>query len=135
MAAKKVKRRRRKKKRYHTGTYISSKTGQECKYRSSWELSYLRFLDSHAEVRSFVYEGVKIPYISNLRTGKVRHYFPDFYIEYNDGSKQLVEIKPQRRVPQAAVQKKLKAAEVWCLERGASLVVLTEVELKTMGLL
>lgn len=129
------KRRRKRKKRYHIGTYISSKTGQECKYRSGWELSYLRFLDSHAEVKSFVYEGVKIPYISNVRTGKVRHYYPDFYVEFKDGSKQLVEIKPKKRVPQVAIQKKLKAAEVWCLEHGVRLVVLTEVELSSMGIL
>lgn len=135
MRAVRKKRARRRKKRYHTGTYVSSKTGQECKYRSGWELTYLRYLDSHAEVRSFVYEGVKIPYVSNLRSGKLRTYYPDFYVEFNDGSGQLVEIKPAKRVHQAVVQKKLKAAEQWCRERGVALVVLTEVELKVMGLL
>lgn len=133
MAAKK--RRRRRKKRYHTGTYTSTKTGKDCKYRSGWELAFLKWLDAHAAVKDFMYEEVKIPYVSNLRSGKVRHYYPDFYIEFTDGSKQLVEIKPKKRVSQVAVQKKLKAAEVWCLEHGARLVVLTEVELKGMGLL
>ena len=133
MAIKRKKRRR--KKRYHTGTYVSFKTGAECKYRSGWELAYMKWLDAHAEVVHFGYEAVKIPYVSNLKTGKVRHYFPDFLVTFKDGSKTLVEIKPKKRVSQLAVQKKLKAAEVWCQAHGASLQVITECELKVMGLL
>jgi hypothetical protein len=128
-------RRRKKKRRYHTGVYVSKKTGQACRYRSGWELSYLKWLDSNVNVKTFLYESVKIPYISNIVTGRVRHYYPDFLIEFKDGSKQLVEIKPKRRVSQAKVQKKLKAAEAWCLEHGVTLQILTEVELKVMGLL
>lgn len=134
MAAKK-RRRRRKKKHYHTGTYISSKTGQECKYRSGWELKYLEWLDAHAAVKEYGYESVKIPYVSNVRTGKIRNYLPDFLVEFNDGSQQLVEIKPKRKLVQASVQKKLRAAEKWCRDHGVTLVVLTEVELSTMGIL
>lgn len=130
-----IKRKRRKKKRYHTGVYVSTKTGQACKYRSGWELVYLQWLDAHAAVKTFGYESVKIPYISNVRSKKLRNYLPDFLVEFTDGSLQLVEIKPKRRVPQATVQKKLKAAQSWCQEHGVTLVVLTEVELKVMGLL
>jgi hypothetical protein len=129
------KRVRRRKKRYHTGTYVSTKTGQACKYRSGWELEYLKWLDAHLMVRTFGYESVKIPYVSNLRTGKLRNYFPDFLVEFTDGSKQLVEIKPSKRLVQAGVKKKLEAAERWCQAHGVSLVVLTERELKVMGLL
>jgi hypothetical protein len=135
MVVRKKRRRRKRKGHYHTGAYTSTKTGQVCKYRSGWELVYLQWLDGHAAVKTFGYESIKIPYISNTRTGKVRNYFPDFLIEFNDGSKQLVEIKPKRKLKQLLIQKKLKAAEVWCLEHGASLVVITEVELKVMGLL
>ena len=131
----KPRRRRRRKKRYHTGVHVSTKTGRHCKYRSGWELAYLHWLDAHAMVKDFGYESVKIPYVSNLRTGKVRHYYPDFFIEFTDGSKQLVEIKPKKRLSQANVQKKLKAAQEWCQAHGATLLVLTEVELKVMGLL
>lgn len=129
-----IKRKRRRKRRYHTGVYTSIKTGQKCCYRSSWELKYLQWLDAHDEVLTFGYEGVKIPYISNLKTGKLRTYYPDFWVEYVDGRKQLVEIKPKKRLTQARVQKKLKAAETWCQEHGAVLVVLTEVELLALGL-
>ena len=131
----KKKRRRRRKKRYHTGVHVSAKTGQACKYRSGWELSYMQWLDAHAAVRTYSYEAVKIPYVSNVRTCKLRNYLPDFLIEYVDGSKQLVEIKPKRKVQHVTVQKKLKAAELYCRAHGISLVILTEVELKVMGLL
>lgn len=132
---KKVKRKRRKKKRYHTGVYISTKTGQHCKYRSGWELQYMQWLDAHVAVKSFVYEGIKIPYVSNLKTGRLRNYFPDFYVEYIDGSLQLVEIKPKRKLANNTVQKKINAAVLWSQAHGATFQVITEVDLKTMGLL
>lgn len=126
--------RKRRKKRYHTGVHVSTKTGQSCKYRSGWELSYLRWLDSCPDVETFVYEGVKIPYVSNVRTNKIRHYYPDFLVKYRDGRSLLVEIKPKKRMPQANIQKKLAAAAIWCSTHGAILTVLTEIELRAMGL-
>ena len=136
MATIKRKRRRHKRKgRYHTGIYVSTKTGQQCKYRSGWELKYMEWLDAHAAVKSFGYEVVKIPYVSNLKTKKLRTYYPDFLIEFNDGSLLLVEIKPSKKLVQAIVRKKLAAAEEWCSAHGATFQVITEHELKVMGLL
>lgn len=128
-------RKRPRKKRYHTGVYVSTKTGQHCKYRSGWELKYLVWLDSDPNVIDFGYEALKIPYVSNLRTGKLRNYLPDFFVKYFDGTSQVVEIKPKRKVMQATVQKKLKAAEGWCKANGSTLVILTEVDLKALGLM
>ena len=130
MAAKK----RKRKGHYHTGTHVSPKAG-ECKYRSGWELAYMTWLDSSPDVLKYSYEGVKIPYVSNKRTKKVRHYFPDFLVELADGRKILVEIKPARKVKQAAIQKKIEAAKAWCIEQEATLQILTEIELKAMGLI
>lgn len=139
MAIKKTRRRRKRstKRRGHyiTGVFTSTKTGQACKYRSGWELSYLTYLDNEPTVLTFGYESVKIPYVSNVRTGKLRTYFPDFLVEYVDGHKELVEIKPSKRVHQVAVQKKLKAAGIHCQAHGLTLVVITEHELKGLGLL
>ena len=130
------KRRRRKRKgHYHTGVHVSTKTGQHCKYRSGWELKYMVWLDTHAAVKSYEYEGMKIPYLSNVRTGKLRNYMPDFLVTFTDGSRILVEIKPSRRVKQDNIQKKLKAAEGWCRDNSVTLQVITEVELKVLGLL
>lgn len=129
------KRKRRRKKRYHTGIYVSTKTGQECKYRSGWELKYLQWLDTHEMVKTFGYEIVKIPYTSNVRSGKTRHYYPDVFVEFNDGSTMLVEIKPSKRLTQAGVKKKLTAGRAWASAHGATFQVITEIELKVLGLL
>ena len=134
MAAKK-RRKRKRKGHYHTGVYTSAKSGQNCKYRSSWELKYLEYLDNDPNVKTFGYETVKIPYISNVRTGKIRHYFPDVLVEFVDGKRTLVEIKPSRRVLQDKVQKKLRAAAGWCTDNDVTLLIITEFDLKGLGLL
>ena len=131
MAAKK---KRKRKGHYHTGTHVSPKAG-ECKYRSGWEFAYLKWLDDNPDVISYLYEGVEIPYVSNQRTKKVRNYWPDFYVTYADGSRVLVEIKPSRKVKQATIQKKIAAAQAWCVAQGATLKILTEIELRLLGLL
>ena len=95
----------------------------------------MQYLDTSLDVTSFEYEKVKIPYVSNTKTKKIRNYFPDFLIQFVDGTKHLVEIKPARRVTQAKVQKKFKAAELWCIEQGIKFVVMTEVELKALSLI
>lgn len=130
-----MKRRRRRKGRYKRGIHISSKTGQHCSYRSGWELLLLESLDVDPSVEAFVYEGIKIPYVSNTRSGKTRNYIPDFFVESTSGERFLIEIKPKRKLDQATVVKKLKAAGQWCRASGVTLVVLTEVELKSIGLL
>lgn len=125
---------RKKKKRYHTGTYTSAKGG-DCKYRSGWELAYIKWLDANPSVKSFRYEGVVIIYISNVRSGMHHRYFPDFLVEYVDGRQVLVEIKPARKVGQRINQKKLTAARQWCDEHGATLEIMTEIELKNLGII
>ena len=95
----------------------------------------MQHLDADATVAVYQYEQFSIPYVSNVKSGKLRKYFPEFLVEYTDGRKRLIEIKPSKRVEQVRVQKKLKAAEAWCLEHGVTLEVITEVELKVMGLL
>jgi hypothetical protein len=126
---------RRRKRRYKTGTHSSSKSGGECAYRSSWELIYMRYLDANPDVVSYEYEKVIVPYISNIRSGRIRKYFPDFLVTYSDGKRILVEIKPSNRVHNRIVMKKLLAADQWCKEHDATLDVVTEVELKQLKLM
>jgi hypothetical protein len=131
---KKRQRKRKKKNRYHRGTHTSPIAG-ECKFRSSWEQKYMEYLDSNLEVLSWSYEKLSIEYISNKKTKKVRKYYPDFQIEYKDGRKVIVEIKPSRKLQQATVVKKIRAAKEWCTAHDVVYKVLTEIELKDIGLL
>lgn len=92
-------------------------------------------LDSDPSVSTYQYEGLCIPYVSNVKSGRLRKYFPDFLVEHVNGRKRLIEIKPSKRVNQANVQKKLTAALTWCQEHQIALEIITEIELRAMGLL
>ena len=129
------KKRRRRKRGYKRGEYTSTKSSLVFKYRSGWELAYMQYLDANEDVSSWSYESVIIPYVSNVKTGKLRKYYPDFQVNWSNKADELIEIKPKKRVLQAGVQKKLKAAEVYCQAHGLTLVVITEIELKGLGLL
>jgi hypothetical protein len=95
----------------------------------------LQYLDIDEKVVSYTYEKTVIPYISNLRTKKVRKYYPDFLITYVDGTQKLVEIKPSKRLEQGRVVKKINAAREWCKLNGITFEILTEVGLKALGLM
>lgn len=107
--------RRRKRSHYKTGVHISSKcTSGKIKYRSGWEFQVCLWLDSDPLVASYGYECLKIPYVANYKTGKVRIYFPDFLITYTNGDRKLVEVKRMDKIGTASVIKKSAAARTWC---------------------
>jgi len=126
---------RRRRKRYHTGTHESPKLVGACEYRSGWELALMGWFDSEPTVLRYSYESVKIPYLNNVRSRKMRNYLPDFLVELVGGRQILVEVKPSKKVGHAQVRKKLAAAQVWCTERGIDLQVITEVDLRLLGVL
>ena len=132
---KKARRPRKRKGHYLRGSYISLKSGLNCKFRSGWEERYMRYLDSCLDVANWFYESMFIEYVSNKRTGKKRKYYPDFIVEYVDGKKEVVEIKPLKRVKQLAVKKKIDSAIDWCNLNGHTFRILTEIELKEIGIL
>lgn len=125
---------KRRKGHYHKGVY-ESKKGGIVKYRSGWELEYCKHLDWDPTVDHFMYEGMQIYYISNLKTGRVRKYIPDFDVTYIDGRRVLVEIKPLSRMSRPTNVKKFAAAREWCEENDVLFQVLTERELKEMHVL
>jgi hypothetical protein len=110
------------------------------KYRSGWELTFMRFCDNHPSVISWGSECVRIPY-KNPFTGRDTFYVPDFLVTYSrNGAKiaELIEIKPkaqavmelartqQEKAAVALNMVKWQAAKVWCKRMGATFRVLTE---------
>lgn len=65
-------------------------------YRSSIELKYMRFFDTHDKILKWNSEEIVIPYPFEIDK-KVHRYYPDFYIEYlnidKEIQKAIVEIK------------------------------------------
>lgn len=97
------------------GTYVSTKTGKTCYYRSSWELQYMQILDSDPVVFSWEYEFAYIPYELD---GKLRRYLPDFHVTYADGHHELIEVKPEslRETPMNFAKR--WAAQDYCSVNG-----------------
>jgi hypothetical protein len=80
-------------------------------YRSSWELSVMKYLDEHISVIEWSSEETVIPYRSPI-DGKMHRYFVDFYAKMKDVSgkvtKYIIEVKPaaQTQPPQVQPYKK-----------------------------
>jgi hypothetical protein len=130
------KRKRKCKKRvYRTGVYVSKKTGQECSFRSGWERKYLEYLDNDPDVITFTYEPFEIPYVSNKKTGRIRKYNPDILVERKSNGMSLEEIKPTNKLDRPTVKKKHAAGERYCEEHEMVFRVITEWELKGLGLI
>jgi len=127
--------RRRKKGRRKRGVYSSIKMKTPMTYRSGWELEYFKYLDSLESVANFFSESLKIQYVSNVKTGKTRNYIPDLLVEYVDGNKVLIEIKPSSKISQRVNVKKFAAAQKYCDVNGIRFQIITERDLKELGLL
>jgi hypothetical protein len=110
------------------------------KYRSGWELTFMRFCDNHPSVVSWASECVRIPY-KNPFTGRDTYYVPDFLVTYQVNGvnrAELIEIKPkaqavmelarsqQEKMAVALNMCKWQAAQIWCKRMGATFRILTE---------
>lgn len=111
------------------------------KFRSSWEMVFMTFLDQNINISQWASESISIPYRHPL-TGKISNYIPDFVVVYkNKNGKQLaevVEIKPRSqsilieaksKSDQMAVivnTAKWNAAQIFCKRAGMKFRVITE---------
>jgi hypothetical protein len=111
------------------------------RYRSGWELAFMRFLDNNDNILQWASESISIPY-RNPITGKQSIYVPDFLITYRNRNNQMIaeviEIKPKK---QSVIESKMKANEratvavnyakwdqavKWCKKQGLLFRVITE---------
>ena len=113
-------------------------------FRSSWELAFLKWLDSNDAVLRWGSEELRIPYI-HPADGRVHQYYPDMIVMYMDAAgqikKEIIEIKPykesvetprmsERDAAALAVNKaKWKFAADWAERNGAKFRILTERQL------
>ena len=118
------------------------------RYRSGWELAFMRFLDNNDNILQWASESISISY-RNPITGKQSIYVPDFLITYRNRNNQMIaeviEIKPKK---QSVVESKMKANEravvavnyakwdsatKWCKKQGLIFRVITEDDLWHQG--
>ena len=81
------------------------------RYRSGWELTFMKFLDSNDHILQWASEPLAIPYRHPL-TGKMTNYIPDFLITYrtknNTMKAELIEIKPKK---QSVIESKMSSKD------------------------
>ena len=112
--------------------YMNSE--QYPQYRSSWELEFMKFCENNPNIVKWSTESVSIPYVSP-KDNQIHRYFPDFFIETQDGKKFIIEIKPFNQRNNPINQNKWIAAKEWGKEHGFEFLVLTEKELKSWGII
>ena len=114
---------------------------QDITFRSSWELTMMRFLDEHPGVIQWASESIKIPYHNPVKKCQSL-YIPDFLILFQDkyGRRrvELVEVKPKKEaLMENAKSNRDKlalvvnpaqwaAASAWAKRNGMSFTVITE---------
>lgn len=110
-------------------------------FRSSWEFTVMKMLDTHPNITSWASESLKIPY-KNPFTGKYTVYVPDFVVTYIDANgvtkAEIIEVKPAKEtfLEQAKSQRakaavalnafKWQAAQAFAKHHGMSFRVMNE---------
>jgi hypothetical protein len=125
--------------------YVGKKSPR---YRSGWEMAFMRFCDTNDHVLQWASESIVIPYRHPL-TGKMTNYVPDFLVVYRDKNNtmkaEVVEIKPKKqsiieskasnrdRAVVAVNYAKWDAATKWCRRQGLAFRVVTEEDIFRNG--
>ena len=78
------------------GYFFSQKNNKKFGYRSSWELLAMKIFEQLSTVVKYDYEVLSISYIDEK--GQKRYTVPDFIVYYSDGSKEIIEVKPQFKI-------------------------------------
>lgn len=125
-------------KRYHKGVHRSRKllnSSREAHYRSGWELAYMQYLDTDPTVLGYFYEAFYVEYKSNMKSKRMRKYYPDVIIIRTDATIEMIEIKPQCFLTKRINLKKFDAAKKWCEEHHIEYKIVTEHHLKSLNLI
>ncbi len=108
-----------------TGQIKSLKSNDLVDFESSLERDFIYILEFDESVRYYYEQPLKIEF-------KDRYYVPDFFVEYWDGTKEVIEIKYTIDLIENASKSvaKFKAAEEFCTSNGMTFKILTENEIR-----
>jgi len=94
------------------------------KFQSDLERKMMVKLEGDPFVKKWMKRhGITIPWIDGQK--HQRRYVPDFLVEYEDGEQKIIEVKDPSRIESNDVQRKRKAAEIWCKQRGMEYIIAT----------
>lgn len=85
-------------------------------FRSSWELSFMNFLDNNIKVEQWGSEIIPIPYLKPT-TGRVHKYYPDFWVKYKNSKgetyQEVIEVKPGKQARPPTTVGKTKKTQLY----------------------
>jgi hypothetical protein len=108
--------------RKNIGKFPSVKMGRVAWYESLLERDYMYLLDSDAQVQQWEEQPLKIRFVHN---GKTHHYTPDFEV-HRTSKKQIVEVKPQKKVDSGEWDFLFRIATSLCEREGYEFLVVTD---------
>lgn len=103
------------------GHFESKKSGL-LPYRSSLELNAYTILENRDSVKSIEVEALEVPY---LYKGKLRNYYPDILVTYNNGLKEVIEVKPEYFISKDKNIHKFLSCIDYCKSRDMKFTVWT----------
>ena len=108
-----------------TGQIKSLKRNDLVDFESSLERDYIHILEFDENVRYYYEQPLKIEFND-------RYYIPDFFVEYWDGTKEVIEIKYNIDLIDNASKyvTKFKAAEEFCNSNNLTFRILTETDIR-----
>lgn len=130
---------------------MNAQLGIPAKTRSLWERQLCKWCDTASVVTKWGIETVTVPYIC-ATDNKKHKYIIDFYIEFANGKKLLVEVKPSGQVKEPRKRTRItwrwkqelatyvknmskwKYADYYAKSRGMLFEVWTEKDLNALGL-
>ena len=111
---------------YLKGDFYSEKNDKDIKYQSSYELRAYIKLEKDLSVLSYKKCDFSIPYSFK---NEIHRYFPDVLVEYTNGNKTLIEVKPKALLTNEKVVAKHQALVEYCNQLGIKCATWTESDL------
>lgn len=111
---------------YKHGFFYSNKNKKDIYYRSSWELRVYEIFERISKILSYEAEPFKIQYNIN---DSIKNYVPDILVNYDDGSKELIEIKSSRFLNNPVNILKFEAGRKYAKDNNMKFVIMTKLDI------
>ena len=110
----------------YKGFFTSKKNKKDIGFRSRYEYGAMLKLEENDYVVKYDYESFSVPYIDE--EGLHRNTIPDFLAYYGDGTKEIIEVKPQFKIDKNFDNTllKLEAIKAYAANNGMRFCVWTE---------
>ncbi|MES2863013.1 MAG: TnsA endonuclease N-terminal domain-containing protein [Bacteroidota bacterium] len=111
-----------------SGSIVSLKNNDTIDFESSLERDFISLLEFEDKVVKYCHQPIKIYYCNDKK-----YYVPDFYIEYENGRKEIVEIKYSNDllINHDKFKYKFEAAREFCKANNIKFLILTEIDIRS----